>query len=127
MATRPAICADRVIGRVESLVSRGIGVGIAVVACGERTDDSVLSARRSVVSSILSAVAATARPGRLLLSASQRSSGSARRALSTLAADLNDEWESAGIQVSVRFGTQARPPQELAASQSVPPEARHVA
>ncbi len=109
----PADLADRVIDRVESLTVRGFKIAVAVLACGERADDSASDARRQIARSLLSAFAAAGEPGRVLFTASQRSSGAMRSTLSGLATDLQAEWESTGSTLSVRFGTGARKPQEL--------------
>jgi hypothetical protein len=72
---------------------------LAVVVCNERTDEGAEAARRSLISTLL---ARSGDKGSILLVASDRSSGAARRALADLARACNDRFDHA--RVSVRFG-----------------------
>ena len=112
-AESPRQLADRVIDHLESARARGAPVRFAVIACSERTDDGALAARRAAATAMLGTMA-KAGGGRLLLSASKRSSGRARHALSSVATDLAQAWENAGVEVCVRIGTEARAPSALA-------------
>jgi len=76
----------------------------AVIACSERSDESAFAARRSIARALLS-VLGHASGARLLLTASERSSGLSRRALSDFAAVLAAELDESGPLVSVRFGS----------------------
>jgi hypothetical protein len=85
--------------------------GRAVIACSERSDESAFAARRSIARALLG-VLGHAADARLLMTASERSSGLSRRALSDFAAAQAAELGESGPLVSVRFGnahTSVRP------------------
>jgi hypothetical protein len=75
----------------------------AVVACNERLDESAKGARRELARTAMGVMAKDG-CGSLLLSASSRSSGRLRHALSSLASELGAEWQRAAVVASVRFG-----------------------
>ena len=101
---------ERVARDLSELKDAGQNVGMAVMACSERADDAVDRSRRNMARAILTAMQ-TEPGGTLLFTESQRKSGGARQALSTLATDLEHEWEDTGVHVGVRFGQPSRPPQ----------------
>lgn len=102
-------------GTVLDVLGEGVFVDHAVFACNERADAAALACRRTIGTAILTRLAERHR-GSLIFTESQRQSGGSRAALSGLAAELSNEWEEAGLSVSVRFGQPSRPPQE-----SIPP------
>lgn len=103
----PARFAERVAESLEGLFGRGIKLSTVSVACNERVDDAADAARRKLCGLALGAMAKH-RAGRLYLTASPRSSGRLRHALSALAQGLSGEWGSAGLEVSVEFGEESR-------------------
>lgn len=105
----PQHWADRVIDRAEADERNAVPIELAVIACSERIDEGAIAARRAAAAALLTAMARR-RHGRLLLSASQRSSGRARHALSAIARDLAEAWEGSGVLVSVRFGVEVPEP-----------------
>jgi hypothetical protein len=80
-----------------------------VLACNERLDEGAQRARVELSRAALG-VMAKQRAGRLLLSASERSSGRLRHALSSLASALGSEWRRAAVVASVRFGEEPLAP-----------------
>jgi hypothetical protein len=70
-------------------------------------DDAADAARRKVGSLVLGSMAKH-KAGRFSFTASPRSSGRLRHALSGLASGLFDEWRTAGLEVSVEFGDESR-------------------
>jgi len=99
----PAAFVTRVAEQIDRLFARGLPLTTAVVACNERLDDGAQRARAELSRAALG-VMAKHRAGRLLLSASERSSGRLRHALSALASELGSEWRRAEVAASVRFG-----------------------
>ena len=114
----PIVFAERVSGEVENAVSRGVTFSLAAIACNERADEVAIDARRRLARSLLGSMAASkashvgaAAPtnyGTVYLTASARTSGRLRHALSTLASELGAEWATAGVETSVRFGDESR-------------------
>jgi hypothetical protein len=102
--------AGRVANDLAELSNVGQCVGVAVMACSERSDEVVDRKRREMARAILETMQG-ASGGTLLFTESQLKSGGARQALSALAADLEHEWEDARVHISVRFGQPSRPPQ----------------
>jgi hypothetical protein len=103
----PAQFTERVASSVDSLFGRGIKLSMVSLACNERLDDAADAARRMLCSVALGAMAKH-KSGRFYLTAAARSSGRLLHALSSLAQGLSDEWESAGLEVSVEFGEESR-------------------
>ncbi len=99
----PSGFAARVGEQLDGLFARGVPLTTAVVACNERLDESARRARSELARSAMG-VMAKQRSGSLLLSASERSSGRLRHALSLLAAELGGEWQRAEVVATVRFG-----------------------
>jgi hypothetical protein len=98
----PGQFAARVASQVDRLFGRGVLLTTAVVACNERLDPNAARARAELARTALGIMAK--RTGTLLLSASERSSGRLRHALSSLAAELTREWQRAEVVASVHFG-----------------------
>jgi hypothetical protein len=103
----PGAFADRVGQCLDGLFGRGVPLTTLALACNERTDPSVEDARRKLAGLALGSMAKH-KSGRVLLTASPRSSGRLRHALSALAQGLFEEWRTAGLQVSVDFGDEAQ-------------------
>lgn len=103
----PAQFTERVASSIDGLFGRGIKLSTVALACNERLDDAADAARRMLCSVALG-VMAKHQHGRLYLSASARSSGRLHHALSSMAQGLSEEWESAGLEVSVEFGEESR-------------------
>lgn len=103
----------RVQDRLAALAARGVAPAIAVVACSERVDDATTRARSAIGRAILSTMAACG-GGCVLFSAGERSH--ARHELSAMVALLDAEWHGSGAAVGVRFGHDARVPQESAST-----------
>ena len=99
----PGAFVTRVTEQLDGLFTRGLPLTTAIVACNERLDEGAQQARAELSRAALS-VMAKQRAGRLLLSASERSSGRLRHALSALAGALGSEWRRADVAASVRFG-----------------------
>jgi hypothetical protein len=99
----PEAFAERIVTGFEALFGRGIPLSTLALACNERTDEVVENARRKLASLALGATAKH-KSGRVFLTASSRSSGRLRHALSGLARGLFDEWRTAGLEVTVDFG-----------------------
>lgn len=99
----PNAFVTRVAEQVDGLFARGLPLTTAIVACNERLDDGAQRARAELSRAALG-VMAKGRSGRLLLCASERSSGRLRHALSSLASALGSEWRRADVAASVRFG-----------------------
>lgn len=103
----PAQFSERAAGSLDGSLGRGVTLGTLALACNERVDDAAEAARRKLCSLALGAMAQN-RTGKLYLTASDRSSGRLRHALSSLAQSLAQEWRSAGLEVSVSFGEASR-------------------
>lgn len=103
----PAQFTERVASSVDGLFGRGIKLCAVSLACNERLDDAADAARRMLCSVALGAMAKH-KAGRFYLTAAARSSGRLHHALSSLAQGLSEEWESAGLEVSVEFGEESR-------------------
>src|SRR6188768_3413485 len=99
----PAELCERVASDLDQLFGRGIKLSSVAIACNERTDAAADAARRKL-SGLLLGLMAKHRDGALYLTASERSGGRLRHALSALAQGLFQEWSSAGLAVSVEFG-----------------------
>ena len=99
----PSGFAIRVAEQLDGLFTRGASMTTAVVACNERLDDVAQRARADVARTAMGAMAKP-RMGCLFLSASDRSSGRLRHALSSLATELGAEWQRAAVVAKVRFG-----------------------
>lgn len=105
----PSAFVARVGVQLDGLFARGVPMTTAVVACNERLDDSARQARGELARTAMGSMA-EARSGSLLLSASERSSGRLRHALSLLASELESEWQRAGVVAKVRFGDERPAP-----------------
>ncbi len=103
----PAQFTERVATSLDKLFGRGVSLSTVSLACNERLDDAADAARRMLCGVALGAMAPQ-KAGRLYLTASGRSSGRLHHALSSLAQGLSAEWDSAGLEVSVEFGEEAR-------------------
>ena len=103
----PAQFTERVASSIDSLFGRGIRLSTVALACNERLDAPADAARRMLCSVALGAMAEH-KHGKLFLTASARSSGRLHHALSSLAQGLSEEWDSAGLEVSVEFGEESR-------------------
>jgi hypothetical protein len=103
----PAAFAERVTGTLDGLFGRGVQLTTVALACNERLDESATLARRKLCGLTLGTMASSRR-GKLYLTASARASGRLHHALSGLAHDLSDEWQSAGLIVTVEFGDESR-------------------
>jgi hypothetical protein len=100
----PAAFADRVANGLDGLFERGIRLNSVALASNERLDEAAETARRKIARLALGRMAiAKHMSGRVFLTASPRSSGRLRHALSSLAYDLLEEWRTAGLEVSVDF------------------------
>ncbi|HEY4106532.1 MAG TPA: hypothetical protein VGM44_21675 [Polyangiaceae bacterium] len=102
----PAGFVARVGEQLDGLFARGVELATAVVACNERSDEAAQSARSELARTALGAMAKR-QQGALLLSASERSSGRLRHALSSLAGELDAEWRRARVSAKVRFGDES--------------------
>jgi len=105
----PPVFAARVGAQLDGLFGRGASLGSAVIACSERLDDGARSARADLVRAAAGAMA-RGTGGRLLLSASDRNQGRSRAALSALENDLRAEWQSAAVELTLRFANDTAPP-----------------
>ena len=105
----PSAFVARVAEGLDGLFARGVTLGTAVVACNERLDANAERAR-SELSRAVMGVMAKDQNGSLLLSASERSSGRLRHALSTLASELCAEWKRARVLAKVRLGDERTVP-----------------
>lgn len=103
----PAQFTERVTSALDTLFGRGVKLSTVSLACNERLDDAADGARRMLCSAALGAMAKH-KSGRFYLTAAARSSGRLRHALSSLTQGLSDEWESAGLEVSVEFGAESQ-------------------
>jgi hypothetical protein len=103
----PAEFTDRVTSSIDSLFGRGVRLSTVALASNERLDAAAEAARRMLCSVALGAMAEH-KSGKLYLTASARSSGRLHHALSSLAQGLSEEWDSAGLEVSVEFGEESR-------------------
>jgi len=103
----PAAFAERLANGLDGLFGRGVRLQTVVLACNERVDEAAEAARRKVSSLALGSMAKH-QSGGVYLTASSRSGGRLRHALSALAQGLFDEWRTAGLQVSVDFGEETR-------------------
>lgn len=117
----PAQFTDRVARSIDGLFDRGIKLSTVALACNERLDGAAEAARRTLCSVALGAMAKH-RHGRFYLTASARGSGRLHHALSSMAQGLSEEWESAGLEVSVEFGEESR--SSATASEAPVPAAR---
>ncbi len=109
----PAAFAARVGAELAGLFARGASLGSAVIACSERLDDSARSARADLARAA-AAVMAGGTGGRLLLTASDRNQGRSRAALTTLESELRAEWQSAAVELRLRFANDAATPLTVA-------------
>jgi hypothetical protein len=109
----PAAFAARVGAQLDGLFARGAPLGSAVIACSERLDHSARSARADLARAAAGAMAGGA-GGCLLLSASDRNQGRSRAALSALESDLRAEWQSAAVELTLRFANESAPPLTVA-------------
>jgi hypothetical protein len=105
----PAAFAARVGAHLDGLSARGASLGSAVIACSERLDDGARSARAELGRAVAGAMA-RGTGGRLLLTASDRNQGRSRAALSALESELCAEWQSAAVELSLRFANDSRTP-----------------
>lgn len=103
----PSAFADRLGSEIEGARSRGVVPSIAALACNERADEAVQDARRRI-GRTLAGVMAGAGGGNFYFTASARTSGRLRHALSALASELGAEWSTAAVEASVRFGEETR-------------------
>ena len=110
----PTAFAERVAASLDSLFGRGIQLSTVALACNERLDDSADTARRKIGSLVLGSMAKH-KTGRFSFTASPRSSGRLRHALSALSRGLFDEWRTAGLEISVEFGDAISSPVATAA------------
>ncbi len=103
----PAAFSERVVQGLEGLFGRGVRLSTLALACNERLDHAASAARRKLASLSMGAMAKH-KSGRVCLTASPRSSGRLRHALSALAQDLAQEWLGSGLEASVEFGDESR-------------------
>ena len=103
----PTLFAERVAGSLDGLFGKGVQLGAAALACNERIDAAADTARRKLGGILLGLMAAH-KSGKVVLTASPLSSGRLRHSLSSLAHGLFDEWRTAGLEVTVEFGDEAR-------------------
>lgn len=103
----PSAFAERVAGSLDGLFGKGIRLGNMTLACNERIDAVADAARRKMAGIALGTMAAH-KSGRVVLSASPLSSGRLRHSLASLAQGLFDEWRTAGLEVKVELGEEAR-------------------
>ena len=113
----PAAFAARVGAELDGLFARGAALGSAVIACSERLDDSARSARADLARAAAGAMAGGT-GGRLLLTASDRNQGRSRAALSALESELRAEWQSAAVELKLRFANDAAIPLTVAQPQA---------
>jgi len=106
-AETPARFAERVAGSLDGLFGKGIQLRTVALACNERIDAVADAARRKIAGLALGTMAAH-KQGKVVLAASPLSSGRLRHSLSSLAHGLFDEWRTAGLEVSLEFGEEAR-------------------
>jgi len=101
----PACFTERIAQIVASdeLFGRGVRLWTLAIACNERLDEAASSSRRKLASAALGDMARH-KSGRVYLTASPRSSGRLRHALSALARELSNEWHAAGLEATVEFG-----------------------
>jgi hypothetical protein len=102
-AESPAAFAVRASEQLNGLQARGVALGTAVIACSERTDPQAQAARADLAGTVASALA-RGRGGSLWLSAVDRNEGRSRPSLTALHGELAKAWQSAGIDVKLRFG-----------------------
>ncbi len=105
----PSAFVARVADGLDGLFVRGVTLETAVVACNERLDESAARARSELSRTVMGAMAKD-QSGSLVLSASERSSGRLRHALSSLAGELCEEWKRARVSAKVRFGDERTTP-----------------
>ena len=98
--------AARVGEQLHGLFARGVALRLAIIACSERIDALACTSRADLARATASALART-RGGSLVLAAVDRNEGRSRAPLSTLLAELVPEWQTAAVQVSLRFGGDA--------------------
>jgi hypothetical protein len=105
----PALFAERAASTVDQGFTGRTGIQLATMAlsCNERIDEAADAARRKLAGLALGAMAKH-KTGKVYLTASPRSSGRLRHSLSALAQGLQQEWRTAGLEVSVEFGEEAR-------------------
>jgi hypothetical protein len=109
----PAAFAARVGAQLAELFARGASLGSAVIACSERLDDGARSARADLARAAAGAMAGGT-GGCLLLTASDRNQGRSRAALSALEGELRVEWQSAGVELKLRFANDVAVPLSVA-------------
>lgn len=109
----PLDFAERVSAGLEQLFGRGVRLSSLVLACNERVDVAANCARQSLSRVALGTMAKHG-SGRVCLAAAPRSSGRLRHALADLARELSLEWTQAGLEASVEFGEDVRPPGDSA-------------
>lgn len=98
----PAAFAARVGAQLDGLFARGASLGSAVIACSERLDEGARSARAELARAAAFAMA-RGTGGRLLLTASDRNRGRSRVTLTALESELRAEWQSAAVELTLRF------------------------
>jgi hypothetical protein len=103
----PLAFAERVGRELAHLFQRGMALSLVAFACNERSDELALEARRQVAGLTLGAMVER-KSGKLCFSASERSSGKLRHALSALAQDLATEWGRGGLETTVEFTSETR-------------------
>jgi hypothetical protein len=98
---------------VERAIARTIRLGtapeLALIVCNERVDASALAARARLITRLVRDMGVAS----VMLATSDRSSGTARRALAELASDCNSQLETE--RVRVRFGPALSIPPRVAA------------
>jgi hypothetical protein len=109
----PAAFATRVGAQLDALFARGASLGGAVIACSERLDDDARTARADLARAAAGAMAGGT-GGRLLLTASDRNQGRSRVVLTALESKLRAEWQSAAVELKLRFANDAGTPLTVA-------------
>ena len=102
-AESPAAFSVRVAEQLNCLLARGAALGNAIIACNERSDEHAQGARGELARALAGALA-HASGGNLQLSVSDRNEGRSRAVFSALQSELGREWQSAAVQISLRFG-----------------------
>jgi hypothetical protein len=109
----PAAFVARVGAQLDGLFARGASLGSAVLACNERLDESALHARAQLARAAAFAMARGI-GGRLLLTACDRNQGRSHAALTAFEQELRVEWQSAAVELQLRFANEAVAPVAVA-------------
>ena len=103
----PVSFAERAASSLDRVFGKGVQLATMALSCNERIDEAAGAARRKLAGLALGAMAKH-KTGKVYLTASPRSSGRLRHSLSALAQGLQQEWRTAGLEVSVEFGEETR-------------------